>query len=84
MSAPQLNNSIVHTNFTHMRRPYDPEIAKTKQHNAKVFRETTAIIRDGYYITPSGQRIGLDLQRMIDGGVCSHQELPRVDAPRVE
>ena len=67
-----------------MKRPYDPEIAKTKQHNARVFRETTAIIRDGQYTSPSGQRIGLDMQRMIDGGECYHQELPRVEAPKVE
>ena len=67
-----------------MRRPYDPEIAKTKQHNARVFRETTAIIHDGYYTTPSGQRIDLDLQPMIDGGECYHPALPRVEAPKVD
>ena len=67
-----------------MKHPFDPEIAKIKQHNARVFRETTAIIRDGQYISPSGQRIGLDMQRMIDGSACYHQELPRVEAPRVE
>ena len=65
-----------------MKHPYDPEIAKTKKNNARVFRETTAIIRDGYYITPSGQRIDLNLQPRIDGGECYHQELPRVEAPR--
>ena len=67
-----------------MKRIYDPEIAKTKQHNARVFKETTAIIREGYYITPSGQHINLDLQPMIEGSECYHQELPRIDGPKVK
>lgn len=63
---------------------YDPQVTLVKQHNAEVFRETTDIIMAGYYITPSGQRIDLDMQVMIDGGRCYHKDLGPVDAPKLE
>lgn len=62
-------------------RNYDPEITKTKQHNAKVFTETTQIIRKGSYTAPSGKNISLELQPMLEGGVCYHDELPAADMP---
>lgn len=63
---------------------YDPEIEKTKQHNARIFRETTAIIKAGFYTAPSGKRVDLDMQPMIDGGRCYHKELTQVNTPKVE
>ena len=66
------------------RNNYDPQVTLIKRHNADVFRETTAIIKAGHYTTPSGKHIDLDLQPMIDGSECYHQELPRVEAPKVE
>lgn len=66
------------------RNNYDSEIAHIKEQNVVAFRQTTAYIKAGYYIAPSGKRIDLDMQPMIDGGCCYHKELPRVEAPRVE
>jgi len=66
------------------RNNYDPQVTLIKRHNADVFRETTNIIKAGYYTTPSDKRVDLDMQPMIDGGECYHQELPRVEAPKVE
>ncbi|MBR4392025.1 MAG: TIGR02452 family protein [Bacteroidales bacterium] len=63
---------------------YDPEVEKTRQHNARVFRETTAIIKAGFYTTPSGKRVDLNMQPMIDGGRCYHKELAQVDKPKVD
>ena len=63
---------------------YDPEVTKIKQYNARIFKETTAIIKTGHYTTPSGKRVDLDLQPMIDGGRCYHKELTPVDTPKVE
>ena len=63
---------------------YDPEVTKIKQNNARIFKETTAIIKAGYYIAPSGKRVNLDLQPMIDGGRCYHKELTPADTPKVE
>ncbi len=62
---------------------YDPQVTLIKRHNADVFRETTSIIKAGYYITPSGKRIDLDMQPMIDGGRCYHKDLGPVDAPKL-
>lgn len=47
---------------------FDPEIEKIIQNNVKVFKETTAIIKAGYYRSPSGKRVDIDIQPMIDGG----------------
>ena len=64
---------------------YDPEITKIKAHNAQVFKETTAIIRDGYYIAPSGKRMDIHMQSMIAGERCYHKELNPVNSmPKVE
>lgn len=63
---------------------YDPQVTIIKRHNAEVFRETTAIIKAGYYIAPSGKRVNLDIQTMIDGERCYHKELCRVDAPQLD
>lgn len=66
------------------RNNYDPQVTLIKRHNADVFRETTNIIKAGYYITPSGKRVDLDMQAMVDGSRCYHKDLGRVDAPIVE
>ena len=63
---------------------YDPQVTLIKRHNAEVFRETTGIIKAGYYTTPSGKRIDLDMQPMIDDGRCYHKDLGPVDAPKLE
>lgn len=63
---------------------YDPKVTKIKQNNARIFKETTVIIKAGYYIAPSGKRVNLDLQPMIDGGRCYHKELTPADNPRVD
>ena len=68
-----------------MRRSnYDPQVTLVKKHNAEVFRETTGIIKAGYFTAPSGKRIDLDMQPMIDGGRCYHKDLGPVDAPKLE
>ena len=66
------------------RNNYDPQVTLIKRHNAEVFRETTNIIKASYYITPSGKRIDLDMQPMIDGSRCYHKDLGTVDSPKVE
>ena len=66
------------------RNNYDPQVTQIKNHNAAVFRETTAIIKAGHYTTPSGIRIDLEMQPMIYGGCCYHKELPQADTPKVE
>jgi uncharacterized protein (TIGR02452 family) len=63
---------------------YDPQVTIIKKHNADVFRETTGIIKAGYYLTPSGKRIDLDMQPMIDGSRCYHKDLGTVEAPKVK
>lgn len=63
---------------------YDPQVTIIKKHNEDVFRETTGIIKAGYYITPSGKRIDLDMQPMIDGSRCYHKDLGTVDSPKVK
>ena len=63
---------------------YDPQVTIEKNHNAEVFHETTNIIKAGHYITPTGKRIDLNMQPMIDGGRCYHKDLGTVDAPKVE
>ena len=67
-----------------IRNTYDPKVTIERNHNAEVFRETTNIIKAGYYTTPSGKRIDLDMQPMIDGSRCYHKDLGSVDAPKVE
>ena len=63
---------------------FDPEVEKTKLNNKKAFEETTAIIKAGYYTAPSGKRVDLDMETMIEGGRCYHKELSPVDKPMVE
>ena len=59
---------------------YDPQVTIEKNHNADIFRETTSIIKAGYYTTPSGKRVDLDMQAMIDGGRCYHKDLGHVES----
>lgn len=66
------------------RSDYDPRVTVEKKHNAEVFKETTAIIKAGCYTAPSGKRVELDMQAMIDGGRCYHKDLGLVEAPKVE
>lgn len=70
--------------ITMRRNNYDPQVTIVKKHNAEVFRETTSFIKAGYYTTPTGKRIDLDMQPMIDGSRCYHKDLGTVDAPKVE
>ena len=63
---------------------YNPQVTIVKQRNADVFRETTKFIKAGYYTAPSGKRVDLDMQAMIDGGRCYHKDLGHVDAPQLE
>ena len=63
---------------------YDPAITKIKEHNAQIFRETTAIIKNGYYIAPSGARVDLHMQPMLAGQRCYHKELQPVTKPKVD
>ena len=69
-----------------MRAPskYDPAVTKIKEHNAQIFRETTAIIKNGYYIAPSGARVDLHMQPMLAGQRCYHKELDPVQKPKVD
>ena len=63
---------------------YDPKVTLIKKRNAEVFRETTKIIQSGYYTTPSGKRVYLNMQPMIDGSRCYHKELRPVNTPIVK
>ena len=63
---------------------YDPQVTEIKRRNAKVFRETTDLIKKGHYTAPSGRRIELDMRSMIDGGSCYHNEQPPTDTGMVE
>lgn len=63
---------------------YDPAVTKIKAHNAQIFRETTAIIKNGYYIAPSGARVDLHMQPMLAGQRCYHKELQPVTKPKVD
>ncbi len=66
------------------QKNYDPQVTILKKQNANAFRETTNIIKAGYYTSQSGKQVKLDMQDMIDGGRCYHKDLGRVDAPEVE
>lgn len=65
-------------------KTFDPEVAKIKARNVQVFEETTTIIKQGFYIAPSGKRVDLHMQEMIAGERCYHKELTPVDKPKVE
>lgn len=61
---------------------FDPEIAARKARNEQIFKETLSVIRNGFYIAPSGARVELPpLDPMIEGSECIHSELPHADAP---
>lgn len=62
---------------------YDPAVTRIKAHNAQIFRETTAIIQNGYYFAPSGARVDLHMQPMLVGQRCYHKELLPVQKPQV-
>ena len=63
---------------------FDPEIARRKTMNAAIFNDTTIIIKNGGYTTASGKRINLQMDRMIAGAACYHDELPAQQVPDVE
>ena len=63
---------------------YDPEIAKRKRQNAKIFEDTTKIIKAGFYTAPSGKQINLEMETMISGAVCYKEELPAQKPVAVE
>lgn len=65
-------------------RKYDPAVTKIKARNAQIFKETTAIIKNGYYTAPSGARVDLMIQSMIAGQRCYHKELSPTDKPKVD
>ena len=62
---------------------YDPAVTRIKAHNAQIFRETTAIVQNGYYFAPSGARVDLHMQPMLVGQRCYHKELLPVQKPQV-
>lgn len=64
-----------------MRQPFDPEVARRRALNAQIFKETTSIIRRGWYTAPSGRRVDLDMEAMDKGSVCYKKEIPLVSAP---
>lgn len=57
-------------------KSYDPAVTERKRKNAGIFKDTTAAIKAGAYITPSGKEIKLNLEPMVSGSVCYHAELP--------
>lgn len=67
-----------------MQRTFDPEIARRKALNSQIFKGTTSIIKHGWYTAPSGRRVSLDMTAMDKCAVCYKEELPSVDAPKVE
>ena len=67
-----------------MQGKFDPEIAKRKALNVHIFAETTAIIQHGWYTTPSGHHINLFMGEMDGFSSCYKEELPAVDAPKVD
>ena len=61
---------------------FNPAIAALKDRNAQIFKETLSVIRNGFYIAPSGAKVELPpLDPMIEGSECIHSELPHADAP---
>lgn len=64
-----------------MRQPFDPEVARRRALNAQIFKDTTAIIRRGWYTAPSGRRVDLDMEAMDKGSVCYKKEIPLASAP---
>ena len=65
-------------------RPFDPAIARRKQKNAEIFRETARYIKAGGYTTPSGRQIQFDFTEMLQKGRCFQRELPAATAPTIE
>lgn len=65
-------------------KQYNPEIARRKAQNAKIFKETIAYIQAGGYTTPSGRWIRFDFDEMLRSGRCFRQEIPAVSTPAIE
>lgn len=62
---------------------FDPAIAKRKALNSAIFNDTTMIIKAGAYTSPTGKQIVLQMDKMLAGAACYHDELPIQDTPTV-
>lgn len=68
-----------------MPRVFDPAVTERKRKNTAIFKETTNVIRRGYYTSPSGKKVMLpSFDTMIDGAECHHDELPQSTVPKNE
>lgn len=65
-------------------KKFDPAIAKRKELNKAIFKDTTLIIKAGGYISPTGKQVILQMDKMIAGAACYHDELPAQEVPTVE
>ena len=66
------------------RRSFEPALKAIRDRNAKIFKETTAVIRNGYYTAPSGTRVELpSLQPMLEGEECVNTQLSVATSPAV-
>ena len=64
-------------------KKFDPAIAKRKALNSAIFYDTTMIIKAGAYTSPTGKQIVLQMDKMLAGAACYHDELPIQDTPAV-
>ena len=64
-------------------KKFDPAIAKRKALNTAIFNDTTLIIKAGAYTSPTGKQIVLQMDKMLAGAACYHDELPIQDTPTV-
>lgn len=62
-------------------KSYDPEVTKIKARNAEIFKETTKCIKAGEYRTDAGNVIKLDVEPMVKGSECFHEEFSVADVP---
>ena len=64
-------------------KKFDPAIAKRKALNSAIFNDTTMIIKAGAYTSPTGKQIVLQMDKMLAGAACYHDELPIQETPTV-
>lgn len=77
-----LKTELIYNQDMYNRRVFDPALKAIWDRNAKIFKETTAVIKNGYYTAPSGARVELpSLQPMLKGEECVHTQLPRTTVP---
>ena len=62
-------------------KSYDPEVTKIKARNAEIFKETTKCIKAGEYRTDAGNVIKLDVEPMVKGSECFHDEFSVTGIP---